>query len=218
MRIEPREARPESRPWDDLKHGFAYVGRHPEIRSAIALSMMTGFFGMSFLALVPAYARDILHRGSDALGFVMSGFGIGAFVGAVTATRLQERHLALVPIVMAAVFGVALACFANVHTLPLAILAIVPGGFSYLLLTVSNNTRMQILVDDAMRGRVMAFYAMGALGCPPLGALMQGYIAGHFGVPTALMLGAVACIGASAISYRGLRRRTIRAKALESNV
>ncbi len=209
MRLERQPPHRASHPWDDLKQGFFYVGQHAEIRTAIILSSMAGFFGMSFLALLPAYARDVLGQGSDALGFVMSGFGIGAFSGAAAASRLHERQLAYVPTLAAAALGVSLMLFAIVHTLPLAIAFVFPCGLSYLMLAVSNNTRMQTLSDDAMRGRVMSFYAMGALGCAPLGALLQGAIANRFGVPAALMLGGAFCVAAAAISYISLRRHGI---------
>ena len=61
--------------------------------------------------------------------------------------------------------------------------------------------------DDAMRGRVMAFYAMGALGSPPLGALLLGAAADHIGVPNAFMLGGSICLIAAGISLASLRRR-----------
>jgi sugar phosphate permease len=57
-----------------------------------------------------------------------------------------------------------------------------------------------------MRGRVMAFYAMGALGGQPLGALFLGYLADHYGVPNAFMFGGAACIAASVVSYWTLKR------------
>ena len=97
----------------------------------------------------------------------------------------------------------------RVHTLGLAIAFVFPCGLSYLMLAVSNNPRMQTLSDDAMRGRVMSFYAMGALGCAPLGALLQGSIANHFGVPAALILGGAFCIAAAVLSYVSLRRQGI---------
>jgi MFS family permease len=209
MRLERQKPKRESRPWDDLKTGFSYVAHHAEIRTALGLSALTGFFGMSFLALLPAYAREVLGQGSDALGFVMSGFGVGAFLGAAGASRLRENQLAYVPTLMAAALGVSLTLFASVHRLALAIAFVFPAGLSYLMLAVSNNTRMQTLSDDAMRGRVMSFYAMGALGCAPLGALLQGAIAARFGVPAALMLGGASCIAAAALSYASLRRQGI---------
>jgi len=72
---------------------------------------------------------------------------------------------------------------------------------------VSSNTQVQTMAEDAMLGRVMAFYAMGALGSPPLGALLLGSIADRIGVPNAFMMAGGICLIAAGISLASLRRR-----------
>ena len=207
MRLESRVTRPASHPWDDLIQGFRYVTRHPHIRMVLFLSAVCSCFGTSFLALMPAFAQDILHEGADGLGYVISGFGVGAVSGAVLVSRLPERHLALTPTIMAVLLGVSLIVFANTQSLAFALLFVVPTGLGYLGIAVSSNTQVQTLSDDAMLGRVMAFYAMGALGSPPLGALLLGYISDLIGVPNAFMLSGAICLVAAGISLVSLRRR-----------
>ncbi len=209
MRLERRGARADSHAWDDLKQGFSYVGRHPHIRLILLLSATASCFGTSYLSLMPAFARDVLHEQSDGFGYVMSAYGIGAFIGAAMVSRIHDRHLVMIPTIMAALLGAALICFANATSLPVAMAFIVPSGLAYLGVAVSSNTQIQILSDDSMRGRVMAFYAMGALGSPPLGALFLGYVADHIGVPNAFMLGGALCLIAAAASYVGLKRQRI---------
>jgi MFS family permease len=207
MRLERRELRPDSHPWDDLKQGFHYVTRHPHIRMVLFLSATTACFGTSYLALLPAFAEGTLHQGADGLGYLMSAFGVGAVAGAALVTRLEERHLPLMPTVMAVLLGASLIAFANMPLLWLAVLFGVPTGFAYLSIAVSSNTQVQMLAEDAMLGRVLSFYAMGALGSPPLGALLLGYIADRIGVPNAFMLGGAVCVIAAGISLVSLRRR-----------
>lgn len=209
MRLSPRVKRPTSHPLDDLRQGFIYVRQHPRIRHVLFLSTMAAFWGMSFLALLPAYARDVLHRDSDALGFVMAAFGFGAFAGAGVAGRLPERYIALAPIVAAGVLGTSLIIFANLHQLTTSLVFVFPVGFAYLMIAVTNNSRVQFLADDTMRGRVMSFYAMGALGSQALGALLLGSVADFVGVPGALTLGGGACVAASFYSYSSLKRQTL---------
>lgn len=213
MRMERRQLNLTSRPWDDLKQGLAYVTRHTEIRAALLLSMSTAFFGTSFLALLPAYARDVLNQDSNALGFVMGSFGCGAFLGAALASRVPERYNVLTPILGAGALGIALIFFANMTNLFGAIAFVLPGGVGYLLVAVCNNTRVQMLSDDSMRGRVMAFYAMSALGCQPLGALALGYIATYIGVPKALTLSGIAVVVATILSFIAWKRRNQAASA-----
>jgi MFS family permease len=207
MRTKTREARPTTHPWDDLKQGFQYVTRHPHIRMVLFLSAVCSCFGTSYLALMPAFTQDILHQGADALGYLISAFGVGAVSGAILVSRLHDRHLALTPTIMAVLLGVSLIVFANTQSMLLALLFVVPTGFAYLGIAVSSNTQVQTLSADAMLGRVMAFYAMGALGSPPFGALLLGYVSDLVGVRNAFMLSGGICLVAAGISLMSLRRR-----------
>jgi len=207
MRTKARAARPTTHPWDDLKQGFHYVTRHPHIRMVLFLSAVCSCFGTSYLALMPAFTTDILHGGADALGYLISAFGVGAVSGAILVSRLPERHLALTPTIMAVLLGVSLIVFANTNSMLLALLFVVPTGFAYLGIAVSSNTQVQTLSADAMLGRVMAFYAMGALGTPPFGALLLGYVSDLVGVRNAFMFSGGICLIAAGISLMSLRRR-----------
>jgi predicted MFS family arabinose efflux permease len=108
---------------------------------------------------------------------------------------------------MAVLLGASLIAFANAPSLVLAMLFGVPTGFAYLSIAVSSNTQVQMLAEDAMLGRVLSFYAMGALGSPPLGALLLGFVAEQIGVPNAFMVGGAVCLIAAVISLLSLRRR-----------
>jgi predicted MFS family arabinose efflux permease len=207
MRIAPREPRPHSHPWEDLKQGFFYVTRHPHIRMILFLSTVCSCFGTSYLALMPAFAQDVLNQGADGLGFIIAGFGAGAVLGAAMVSRVHERHLKLLPTVMAVLLGISLILFANVQSLLLAITLVIPTGFAYLAIAVSSNTQVQTLAEDQMLGRVMAFYAMGALGSPPLGALLLGSIASRIGVENAFMMAGGICLIAAGVSFGSLKRR-----------
>jgi len=207
MRLVPREPRPHTRPWEDLKQGFFYVTRHPHIRMVLFLSTVCSCFGTSYLALMPAFAQDVLNQGADGLGYIIAAFGAGAVSGAAMVSRIHERHLKLLPTIMAVLLGISLILFANAQSLLLAIIFVIPTGFAYLAIAVSSNTQVQAMSEDAMLGRVMAFYAMGALGSPPLGALLLGAIADRVGVPNAFMMAGGICLIAAGISFGSLRRR-----------
>jgi MFS family permease len=207
MRIERRKDRPTTHPLDDMKQGFTYVARHDHIRMVLILAATSACFGTSYLWLMPAFAKDVLHQGSEGLGYLMSAFGVGALLGALMVARLSDRHLPLTPTLMAAVLGGALILFANAPSLAIGMALVVPTGFAYIGIAVSSNTHIQLLTEDAMRGRVLAFYSMGTLGSPPLGALLLGYIADYAGVAKAFMLGGAICLIAASVSFGNLRRR-----------
>jgi MFS family permease len=207
MRTKSRTSRPTTHPWDDLKQGFYYVTRHRHLRMVLFLSAVCSCFGTSYLALMPAFTQDKLHQGADALGYLISAFGVGAISGAILVSRLHERHLALTPTIMAVLLGISLIAFANTQSMLLALLFIVPTGFGYLGIAVSSNTQVQTLSDDAMLGRMMAFYAMGALGTPPFGALLLGYVSELIGVRGAFTVSGSVCLIAAGLSLISLRRR-----------
>jgi predicted MFS family arabinose efflux permease len=207
MRLERRDVRPESRPWDDLKQGFHYVTRHPHIRMVLFLSAVTACFGTSYLALLPAFSEGTLRAGPEGLGYLMGAFGVGAVTGAGLVSRLPERRLALLPTMMAVLLGVSLIALANAPSLYAAMFFGVATGLGYIGIAVSSNTQVQLLSDEKMLGRALSFYAMGALGSPPIGALLLGFIADRIGVPNAFMLGGAMCLIAAGISLGSLRRR-----------
>jgi MFS family permease len=207
MRLPARSILSSGRPWDDLVQGFRYIATHPHIRMVLFLSAVCSGFGTSYLALMPAFSQDILHQGAAALGYLISAFGIGAISGAIFASRIQERHIAITPTIMAVILGVSLIVFAETRSLLFAMLLVVPTGFGYLGIAVSSNTQVQTLSDDSMLGRAMAFYAMGALGLPPFGALFLGYLSDLIGVTRAFMFSGGICLAAAVISLLSLRRR-----------
>jgi len=207
MQLPARVLATTSRPWEEFVQGFRYVATHPHIRMVLFLSAICSGFGTSYLALMPAFAQDILHQGAAALGYLISAFGIGAISGAILASRIHERHIAITPTIMAVLLGVSLIAFAQTRSMLLAMLFVVPTGFGYLGIAVSSNTQVQALSEDSMLGRAMAFYAMGALGLPPFGALLLGYVSDLVGVTNAFMFSGAVCLVAAGISLMSLRRR-----------
>jgi hypothetical protein len=72
------------------------------------------------------------------------------------------------------------------------LLTIVGGGF--MVTTASTNTILQTMVEERLRGRVMAFYVMAFLGTAPIGSLLAGVLAARVGAPTTVLLGGSVCL------------------------
>ena len=83
MRIVQKNFRAQSRAWHDLKEGLTYVYRFEPIRAIILLLALMSLMGMPYIVLMPVFARDVLHGGPSALGFLMGGSGVGALAGAL---------------------------------------------------------------------------------------------------------------------------------------
>jgi MFS family permease len=202
MDTAPRPSGPvREHPLRALREAFAYVRATRPIRMALLLVAVSSCFGGSYLALMPAFARDVLHQGSEGFGFLMAAVGSGALCGAYALSRIHDRHLMMTPVIAAAIFGASLVLFSQSRWLPLSIALLLPTAFGLMLLGGSSNSIIQTLVDDRMRGRVIAFYSMAFMGMMPWGSLLQGWLAAQIGVTGAVTLGGIMVMVASAAAY-----------------
>ena len=180
---------------EELVDGFHYVTRSPPIRSALLLLALVSTMGMPYTVLMPAVARNVLHGDSHTLGFLMTAAGLGALAGAFyLASRRTVIGLGRVIAIAAVTFGVALVLFSLSRNLilSLAILPLVGGGMIVTMAAV--NTVLQTIVEERMRGRMMAFYTMAFLGTAPIGSLIAGVVANRIGPTNTILLGGLACM------------------------
>jgi predicted MFS family arabinose efflux permease len=168
--------------------------------------------GTPVMVLIPVFADDIFHRGSQGLGFLMGGMGVGAVCGTLALAR--RTGVSALPRVMTwsgVAVGTAYVAFALSPSfwVSLAIMPVI--GFCVMQQMASANTTIQSLIEDEYRGRVMAIYAMTVVGLAPFGSLASGALAGHFGTrPTVIAGGLLAISAASAFGW-SLKRRAIAA-------
>jgi len=196
-----------------LQAAAIYVWATKAIRRPLMLLAVSSCFGASYLALMPAFARDVLHQDSEGLGLLMAAVGAGALCGAYALSRLHDRHLLLAPVISAAVFGTSLVLFSQSRTLPLSMVLLLPTAFGLMLLGGSCNSIIQTLVDDRMRGRVVAFYSMAFIGMMPWGSLLLGWLGGLIGVSGAVALGGALVIASAAAAYLETRGAAVLGQA-----
>jgi MFS family permease len=195
-------------PAEHAWNGIAYSFRHPRVRMILLLFLAVGVFGWSYMVIMPAFARDVLARGADGYGILMSASGTGALVGAlVVATfghRVTPRKLALGGVWL---FSAALLAFSLARNFHLALAFLFVAGFGMLLFFSTTNTVLQTIVPDEMRGRVMGVWSLIFGAMIPLGSLEAGAVAHWFGTPFALGLGAIVCAISGLITLLVIRRR-----------
>lgn len=201
MRFAPRPTRHHAQPLRAIRQGFAYAWRTREIRVSLMLIALCSAFGASYIPLLPAFARDVLHQDSRGLGFLYGAVGAGALAGGYALARIPDRHLFATPVAAALGFGIALIAFSQSQLYWLSWLLLMPTAFCLMLLGGSTNSIIQLVARDDMRGRVVALYAMGFMGMMPWGSLVLGTVAEHFGTALAVTAGGVVCIGAAAIAF-----------------
>ncbi|MBN1145452.1 MAG: MFS transporter, partial [Bacteroidales bacterium] len=189
-----------------FNEGFLYTFRSVPIRTLIIILAVLSLFCFPFMVLLPAYAKEIMHGGSETLGFLMSGLGAGALTGAlIMAGRKTVFGLGKIISVNVVVLGASVAVVAVSTNLALSLLFLFFGGFSMILSLAAANTMLQTLADEDKRGRVMSFYAMALLGTMPIGNLLAGSVASGIGLSGTMLIGGLVTVF-SAIWFEFQRR------------
>src|SRR6267142_5713144 len=175
-------------------NGIVYSLRHQRVRTILLLFLAVGVFGWSYGVLMPAFARDVLGRGANGYGILMSASGAGAVIGAlVVATYghlFTARRLALGGVWL---FSIALFALSLSRNFYVAFAFLLVAGFGMLLFFSTSNTVLQTIVPDEMRGRVMGVWSLVFGAMIPLGSLEAGAVAHWLGTPFALAFGAIVC-------------------------
>jgi MFS family permease len=144
---------------------------------------------------MPAFVEQLLKGGPNTLGILMAASGAGALAsGMYLASRRSVVGLGRVVANATLVFGVALILFAVARSFWMAALILPVVGGAFMMQMAATNTVLQTLVDDRLRGRVMAFYTMAFFGTAPIGSLLAGVAADRIGSRWTIAIGGAACI------------------------
>ena len=167
-----------------LAEGFQYVAKDPTARILILLGLVPPLLVMpAFMSLMPVFAKDIFRAGPQGLGLLLSANGLGGLVGALFTASLgsfDRRGL----LQLGALMGVGLAgvAFAFSSSLLVALPLLVVAGFCGMVYMTTNQTVLQVLVPDQMRGRVTSIMMLN-MGLMPIGGLIAGVAADIIGAP-----------------------------------
>jgi MFS family permease len=208
--VRPVRRRRETLMLDELRGGLQYIGSFPPVRALLTQVALVSVMGMPYAVLMPVIAVRVLDGGPHTLGILMTATGAGALLGTF---YLAARHtvLGLGKVIVAATvmlsLGLIAFSFSRSLLLSTALLPFVGAGM--MLQSASANTILQTVVDDSLRGRVMAFYTMAVLGTQPVGSLLAGALADRIGTQHTILLGAVVCLG-GAVWFAWNRERLAR--------
>ncbi|HEX7167555.1 MAG TPA: MFS transporter [Acidimicrobiales bacterium] len=188
-----------------LRAGFRYVWSTPALRTPLLMMAAVGTLAYEFQVTLPLMARFEFDAGAGAFGAMSSLMGAGAVVGGlVSASRGGPTSRRLTGSAVA--FGLLILVVAAMPTLALELVALpVMGAASITFIAMANST-LQLTAEPAMRGRVMALYAVAFLGSTPVGAPIVGAIGEAFGPRSALAVGGAATVLAGLIGARSLAR------------
>lgn len=206
MRIEKRETvKKKGNLLKDMKEGLDYTFGFAPIKYLLILLAVVNLMGASYQVLVPVFAKEILHGGSDIFGFLMGAAGFGALIGAVyLASRETILKLGRLIPAATALFSIALIVLSFTKLFILSGVLMVFIGLGLMLQTASSNTILQTITDDDKRGRVMSFYTIAIMGTAPFGSLLGGFLAKTIGTPYTMLIGGVVCLAGAALFMKKL--------------
>jgi len=174
----------------EIAEGVRYAAGTPRVALVMSLLVVVSLFVVNMNVLVPLIARDVLHEGAHGFGLLMAALGVGAVAGALAVAALSVGRPPLGMVVGPALAAAALLLLLSTarHFGPTAAV-LVALGFAQIVFMTSCNTTVQIAVPDELRGRVMGLYALVFAGMTPIGALIMGTVAEHWGVSRACAVG-----------------------------
>lgn len=175
--------------------GIKYLWTQPIILGAISLDLFAVLLGGA-TALLPIYARDILHVGPGGLGLLRSAPALGAAVMGLGLVRIPLRRSAgMVMFACVAIFGVATIVFGLSRNFGLSLGALVVLGASDMISVYVRHTLTQLATPDAMRGRVSALNSLFIGTSNELGEFESGVTAAWFGTVASVVIGGIGTIG-----------------------
>ena len=192
----------------EIAEGVRYAAGTPRVALVMSLLVVVSLFVINMSVLVPLIAREVLHEGAHGFGLLMASLGLGAMAGALAVAALAGGRpplgMVVGPARAAAGLLLLLSTARHFGTTAAVLVAL---GFAQIVFMTSCNTTVQIAVPDELRGRVMGLYALVFAGMTPIGALIMGTVAEHWGVSRACAVGGSAGLVLILALTIGWRRR-----------
>jgi MFS family permease len=150
-------------------------------------------------------ARQGLHAGATAYGFMTAAMGVGAVVGGLFVAT--KGRTGLPPLVLAATaFGVVLLFAAVAPNLPVEIVALAFAGGASISFMSTGNSTLQLTAAPGMRGRVMSLWFVAFQGSTPIGGPIVGWVMAQAGARAGLGLGGITCLLVALLGLLAVRR------------
>jgi MFS-type transporter involved in bile tolerance (Atg22 family) len=210
LRIRPQNRRPgQSSTYERIADGINYIRQQPILLGALSLDLFAMFLGGT-TALLPIFARDILHTGPAGLGFLRTAPAMGAALVALVLARRQLRgRVGMAMFSCVAVFGVATLIFGLSRYFALSMAALVIAGSADMISVYVRSALVQLATPDDMRGRIGSVNSLFVGASNEFGEFRAGISAGLFGTVPAVViggLGTLSVVGLWMVLFPALRR------------
>jgi MFS family permease len=168
-----------------LSDGIRYSLRTPSVLVLLGTVLFIGTFGYNFNTILPLTATYLLHTTSFQYGFLFTALGAGSLLAALGLAYRggqSDRRVFIGGGCFMASLG--LLGFSHIYPLSLGLLLVI--GVASIIYSASTQTRLQLIVPNEVRGRVMGIYTLLQQGSTPVGALFIGGLSQRLGVGTAI--------------------------------
>jgi MFS family permease len=202
FRLEKRAVRAR------IRDGIAYVWRREDLLLPIVLLSVLALTAFHFQLTLAVLAKTVFATGPQQFGLLTTALAVGALAAALVSGGRRSRPSVYVVLGSAMVFGVleTLVGFGPSFWVTAALL--VPTGFFMIFFAQATNQRIQLGVDGAYRGRVMALFVLVFLGTAPIGAPVIGFVSEHFGPRVGISVGGLVAFLASSTALVWQLRRS----------
>lgn len=197
-----------------IKAGWAFIMQNPKILSVMTLDMFAVLFGGA-VAMLPAFADQVLHVGSEGLGALRAAPALGAvFTALIFALRPMKKFSAKRLLIVVAGFGLCMIGFGLSKYFLLSMFFLALSGAFDSISMITRSTIMQLLTPDHMRGRVSSVSSMFIISSNEIGAFESGLAAKWLGLTPSVVFGGIATlfiVAATATLSPAFRKMVVRA-------
>jgi len=182
-------------PWGQMVEGLSYVRHNRLVLGAISLDLFAVLLGGA-TAMLPVFARDVLHSGPEGLGHLRAAPAVGAtLTAAFFSARPLKHNVGVKMLIAVAVFGAATIVFGFSRSMPLSLACLALLGAADMFSVYVRQSLIQLYTPDEMRGRVGAVSSLFISASNELGETESGFLGALIGPVTAVIAGGVGAIG-----------------------
>jgi MFS family permease len=181
-------------PWTQMIEGLRYVRRHRLVLGAISLDLFAVLLGGA-TAMLPVFARDVLHAGPEGLGHLRAAPAIGAtLTAAFFSVRPLKQNVGAKMLAAVGVFGGATILFGFSRSMPLSLGCLALLGAADMFSVYVRQSLIQLYTPDQMRGRVGAVSSLFISASNELGEAESGFLGALIGPVPAVIAGGFGAI------------------------
>jgi MFS family permease len=178
----------------DMGEAMRYIKNTPIVMTTILLVSVVSIFGTNFNVLVPVFAKMELNRDAAAFGFLMSSFGAGALIGAMSLAIMSRSGPKPAYLLGGGLsLSLVLMLIGLQRSYGLTALLLALAGWSMVTFFGMANTMVQLNTENRLRGRVMSLYTLSFGGLTPFGSMFAGSVAHWIKAPLTFALGGLIC-------------------------